>query len=154
MKWLSKAELFRLPFLGWDMWLAGDIPVERGTARSAVRALQRCRAVLARRVSVIIFPEGTRSKTGELLPFKDGAFHLAIETGVPILPLAVSGTRTALAKRDWRVAPAVAEVRVLPPIETTGMTKADVAALSSRVRDLISRTRLEMQQGATSGATS
>lgn len=148
MKWLSKAELFRIPFLGWDMWLAGDIPVERGTARSAVRALQRCRAVLQRRVSVIIFPEGTRSRTGELLPFKDGAFHLAVETGVPLLPLAVSGTRTALAKRDWRVAPAVAEVRVLAPIETTGLTKADVPALSARVRDLISAARSEMQQGA------
>jgi 1-acyl-sn-glycerol-3-phosphate acyltransferase len=88
------------------------------------------------------------------LPFKDGAFHLAIETGIPILPLAVSGTRTALAKRDWRVAPALAEVRVLHPIETTGMTKADVAALSARVRNLISATRSEMQQAVTSGATS
>jgi 1-acyl-sn-glycerol-3-phosphate acyltransferase len=145
MKWLSKAELFRLPFLGWDMWLAGDIPVERGTARSAVRALQRCRIALQRKVSVIIFPEGTRSPTGALLPFKDGAFRLAIEAGVPILPLVVAGTRTALAKRDWRVAPATAEVRVLPPVDTTGLSLADVRSLRDRVRDQIAEARRTMQ---------
>jgi 1-acyl-sn-glycerol-3-phosphate acyltransferase len=74
MKWLSKAELFRIPVMGWMMWLAGDIPVKRGFGPSAVEAMERCRDVLRKRVSVMIFPEGTRSKTSELLPFKDGAF--------------------------------------------------------------------------------
>ncbi|HEY9016017.1 MAG TPA: lysophospholipid acyltransferase family protein, partial [Gemmatimonadales bacterium] len=63
MKWLSKAELFRIPVMGWMMWLAGDIPIKRGFGPSAVEAMERCREVLARRVSVMIFPEGTRSKT-------------------------------------------------------------------------------------------
>lgn len=141
MKWLSKAELFRIPILGWMMWLVGDIPVKRGFGPSAVEAMERCRKALSRRVSVMIFPEGTRSKTEELLPFKDGAFRLAIEAGVPILPLAVSGTWTALPKHDWRFGRSVAEVRVLQPVETAGLTMADVPALKARVRAMIVQTR-------------
>lgn len=141
MKWLSKAELFRIPIMGWMMWLAGDIPVKRGFGPSAVEAMARCRKALANRVSVMIFPEGTRSKTAELLPFKDGAFRLAVEAGVPILPLAVSGTSTALRKHDWRFGKSVAEVRVLEPVETTGLGPADVPALKARVRSLIIEAR-------------
>jgi 1-acyl-sn-glycerol-3-phosphate acyltransferase len=141
MKWLSKAELFRIPVMGWMMWLAGDIPVKRGVGPSAVEAMERCREVLRRRVSVMIFPEGTRSKTSEMLPFKDGAFRLAIETGVPLLPLAVYGTRTALPKHGWRFGRSRAEVRVLEPVETAGLTLADVPQRKVRIRDMIVRTR-------------
>jgi 1-acyl-sn-glycerol-3-phosphate acyltransferase len=141
MKWLSKAELFRIPVMGWMMWLAGDIPVKRGFGPSAVEAMERCREALRKRVSVMIFPEGTRSKTSELLPFKDGAFRLAIEEGVPILPLAVSGTGTALPKHGWRFNHSSAEVRVLDPVETTGLTLADVPTLKARTRELIIQTR-------------
>jgi 1-acyl-sn-glycerol-3-phosphate acyltransferase len=141
MKWLSKAELFRIPIMGWMMWLVGDIPVKRGFGPSALEAMERCRQALSRRVSVMIFPEGTRSRTAELLPFKDGAFRLAIETGVPILPLAVSGTSTALRKHDWRFGKSVAEVRVLEPVETTGLVLADVPALKARVRKMIIEAR-------------
>jgi 1-acyl-sn-glycerol-3-phosphate acyltransferase len=141
MKWLSKAELFRIPIMGWMMWLVGDIPVKRGFGPSALEAMERCREALSRRVSVMIFPEGTRSKTAELLPFKDGAFRLAIETGVPILPLAVWGTSTALRKHDWRFGKSVAEVRVLEPVETTGLVPADVSALKARVRNMIIEAR-------------
>ena len=141
MKWLSKAELFRIPIMGWMMWLAGDIPVKRGFGPSAVEAMERCRKALRQRVSVMIFPEGTRSKTAELLPFKDGAFRLAIEAGVPILPLALSGTGTALPKHGWRFGRAAAHLRVLEPVDTAGLTLADVPALKARIRDLIVRTR-------------
>jgi 1-acyl-sn-glycerol-3-phosphate acyltransferase len=147
MKWLSKAELFRIPVMGWMMWLVGDIPVRRGFGPSAVEAINRCRAVLQKRVSVMIFPEGTRSKTAELLPFKDGAFRLAIEAGVPILPLALSGTRTALPKHDWRFGRSVAEVRVLEPVETAGLTPADVPALKARVRETIVKARDSLAKG-------
>jgi 1-acyl-sn-glycerol-3-phosphate acyltransferase len=141
MKWLSKAELFRIPIMGWMMWLAGDIPVKRGFGPSAVEAMERCRKALRQRVSVMIFPEGTRSKTAELLPFKDGAFRLAIEAGVPILPLALSGTRTALPKHGWRFGRSAAHLRVLEPVDTSGLTLADVPALKAQIRDLIVRTR-------------
>ncbi|MFL5461629.1 MAG: lysophospholipid acyltransferase family protein [Gemmatimonadales bacterium] len=141
MKWLSKAELFRIPIMGWMMWLAGDIPVKRGFGPSAVEAMERCRKALRQRVSVMIFPEGTRSKTAELLPFKDGAFRLAVEAGVPILPLALTGTGTALPKHGWRFGRSAAHLRVLEPVDTAGLTLADVPALKARVRDLIVRTR-------------
>ena len=141
MKWLSKAELFRIPIMGWNMWLAGDIPVKRGFGPSALEAMARCRQALDNRVSVMIFPEGTRSKTSELLPFKDGAFRLAIEAGVPILPLAVSGTATALRKHDWRFGRSDAEVRVLGPVETAGLTLRDIPELKARVRQTIVEAR-------------
>jgi 1-acyl-sn-glycerol-3-phosphate acyltransferase len=134
MKWLAKAEMFGIPFLGWLMRLAGDIPVKRGEGRSAVEALQACRKVLAGRVSVMIFPEGTRSASGEMLPFKDGAFRLAVSMGVPILPLALTGTGPALPKRGFLFGRAKAEVRVLEPVETTGLTTKDVPALRDMVR--------------------
>ena len=147
MKWLSKAELFRIPILGWLLRLAGDIPIKRGFGPSAIEAIARCREALANRVSVMIFPEGTRSNTDELLPFKDGAFRLAIDAGVPILPLVVHGTSTALPKHDWRFGRSTAVVRVLEPIETAGLGTADVAALKDRVRRLIVDTRAELAAG-------
>ena len=147
MKWLSKAELFRIPVMGWLMHLAGDVPVKRGVGPSAIEAMARCREILSRRVSVMIFPEGTRSPTADLLPFKDGAFRLAIDAGVPILPLALHGTATALPKHDWRFARSTAIVEVLDPIETAGLTPADVQALKERVRGTIveARNRLTRQ---------
>jgi 1-acyl-sn-glycerol-3-phosphate acyltransferase len=141
MKWLSKAEILRIPVLGWCMKLAGDIPIWRGKMDSARNAMGIALDVLKARVSVMIFPEGTRSPTDEMLPFKDGAFRLAIEAGVPVLPLVVTGTRDALAKHDWRMNPARATVHVLEPIETTGLTLADVTALKDRVRTVIAQAR-------------
>ena len=146
MKWLSKVELMRVPVMGWNMRLAGDVPVERGTRKSAILAMRACAERLQqRRVSVMIFPEGTRSTTAEMLPFKDGAFRLAIETGCPILPLAVSGAREALQKGSWRTGRSVAEVRVLDPVDVTGLTVADVPALRDRVRAMIETARNEMR---------
>src|SRR5918998_5999671 len=117
MKWLSKAELFRIPVMGWLMHLAGDVPVKRGFGPSAAEAMAKCREILGHKVSVMIFPEGTRSLTRELLPFKDGAFRLAIDAGVPILPLALHGTGPALRKHDWRVGRSTAGGEMLPPVE-------------------------------------
>lgn len=146
MKWLSKVEILRIPVLGWDMWLAGDVPVERGTARSAVRAMKRCREILAQRVSVIIFPEGTRSPTADMLPFKDGAFRLALQAGVPILPLALYGTGTALPKHGWKFGRSRADVRILEPIETAGMTLANLDSLRDRVRERIAAAREQLRR--------
>ena len=92
---------------------------------------------LEQKVSVMIFPEGTRSRDGELKPFKDGAFRLAIDNQVPILPLAVNGAYTALVKGDWRFGVSHAEVRVLEPISTEGLTKADLQDLKQRTWDVI-----------------
>ena len=146
MKWMGKVEMFRIPVAGWMMRAVGDIPIERGVGgRAVLDAMAKCRDVLAKRVSVMIFPEGTRSPTGEMLPFKDGAFRLAIETGTPILPLALAGTRNALPKHDWRFNRARAEVRILEPVETAGLTMADLQALKARVRRMIEEGREEVR---------
>jgi len=96
---------------------------------------------------VMIFPEGTRSLTNDLLPFKDGAFRLAIDAGVPILPLALHGTRNARPKHDWRFGRSTAVVEVLEPVETAGLSPADVPALKQKVRNAIveARDRLARQ---------
>lgn len=137
MKWLSKSEIFKIPFVGWMMRMAGDIRLVRGDRKAGARALVDMKDRLSKRVSVMVFPEGTRSQTGELAEFKDGAFRVAIQTGNPILPLAVLGTRDALVKRDWRFGFSNAEVRVLEPVPTDGLTKHDVPELRDRVRALI-----------------
>src|SRR5690606_8009786 len=141
MKWLSKVGIMMIPVLGWTMWAVRDVPVHRGKASSARDAMRACRTRLENKVSVMIFPEGTRSRSDQMLPFKDGAFRLAIETGVPILPLALHGTRQAIAKHDWRIGPARAVVEVLDPESTEGLTLDDLPALKARVREQIARAR-------------
>lgn len=133
MKWLSKQENFRIPVVGWLMRMARDIELDRKDPASAAAAMRECRRRLDDHVSVMIFPEGTRSTSGDLLPFKDGAFRLAIEAGVPILPLAVHGAADALRAHDWRQGRATAEVRVLDPVSTAGMTLDDLPVLKARV---------------------
>jgi 1-acyl-sn-glycerol-3-phosphate acyltransferase len=141
MKWLSKEAIFKIPLMGWMMRMAGDIAVRRGDASSRTEALAACRDRLRKGVSVMIMPEGTRSADGQVQKFHDGAFRLAVETGCPILPIAVAGTRAALAKGSWVFGRATAIARVLPPIETTGMTLEDVPALRERARQMISEAR-------------
>ena len=145
MKWLAKDTIFKIPVMGWMMWMAGDIPLKRGNRDSAMAAINACRDRLRKRVSVMIFPEGTRSKTNDLLPFKDGAFRLAVEAGVPILPIAVAGTRHGMAKGTFQFRRAHARCHVLEPIETAGLSLSDVPKLRERVRELIDDARRGLQ---------
>lgn len=145
MKWLSKDAIFRLPFQGWMMRMAGDVEVVRDDPNSRARAMEGMRDRLRKRVSVMIFPEGTRSPTDEMLPFRDGAFRLAIEEGVPVLPLVVAGTRHAMAKHSFVFNRARAEVRVLEPIATRGMTSDQAPVLRERVRALIADARAQLR---------
>src|SRR5262245_20915321 len=149
MKWLGKASLFNIPVAGWMMRMAGDIPVERGDSDSAKEAMAACARWLGLGVPVMLFPEGTRSKDGQLLPFKDGAFRLAIETGADILPLAVAGTGTALPKHSWKFGRAEGRVTVGVPLSTSGMSLADVESLKARARAEIEslRRRLAPPEG-------
>ena len=146
MKWLSKDTMFKIPVMGWMMRMANDIPIVRGKRESIVSAMRGCRDRLSKRVSVMIFPEGTRSDTEDLLPFKDGAFKLAVEAGAPILPIAVAGTRNCMAKGSFAFRRARAKARVLPPIPTAGMTTADIPALRDRTRNAIDAARRELQR--------
>jgi 1-acyl-sn-glycerol-3-phosphate acyltransferase len=107
--------------------------------------MAECKRALAAGIPVMLFPEGTRSKTGELLPFRDGAFRLAIEAGVPILPLAVAGTRECRPKGSKWFGEARAKVQVLAPISTEGLTVDDVASLRERTRDAIADALVELR---------
>jgi len=146
MKWLSKDGIFRIPVMGWMMRMAGDIEVFRNNPASRAKSLAAIRDRLDKQVSVMIMPEGTRSRTGDLLPFHGGAFRIAIEKQLPILPIAVAGTRACMAPGSLRFMPARAEARVLPPVETTGLTLADIDALKERVRGMIVAARAELQR--------
>jgi len=146
LKYLAKKEIFESPIMGWGMKLAGDIGVVRGDRRSGVKALLECRRKLASGVSVIIFPEGTRSRTDEMLPFKDGAFRIAVDQQVPIQPVALAGTRNALPPGSMLFGRSNAVIRILDPVPTTGLTSADVPALTERVRDIIAQARSELRQ--------
>jgi 1-acyl-sn-glycerol-3-phosphate acyltransferase len=141
MKWMSKEAIFRIPIMGWMMRMAGDVMVRRSDPASRIRAMEEARDRLRKKVSVMIMPEGTRSAGGELLRFHDGAFRLAIETGAPILPIALAGTRQAISKGSWLVNRAKAIAKVLPPVETAGLTLDDVPALREKVRAMIADAR-------------
>lgn len=138
MKWVAKIELLKIPFVGWMMQLAGDIPVNRQDRISRAKVLVHAKDYLRKKCSVMFFPEGTRSKDGRVLPFTDGAFRLAISAGVPVLPLVLDGTSNALPKNSWKFGKTdVFRLKVLPPIETEGMKTDDVPALRDRVRNMI-----------------
>lgn len=138
MKWVAKAELFRLPVVGWMMRMAGDIPVNRTDPASRAAVLQRARRVLANRCSVMFFPEGTRSKDGVVKRFQAGAFRLAIDAGVPVLPIAIDGTHDAIPKHGWKFGDGItARVRVLPPVDTGAYDPQDAARLAEDVRQRV-----------------
>jgi 1-acyl-sn-glycerol-3-phosphate acyltransferase len=146
MKWLAKDTIFKIPVMGWMMRMVGDIPVTRSSRASTRQAIERCRDRLAKHVSVMIFPEGTRSRGQDLLPFKDGAFQLAIERGAPILPIAVAGTRNAMARGSFQFRRATAICQVLEPIETAGLSADDLPELRERTRARIDEARHALQR--------
>jgi len=135
-KWISKAEVFRLPFIGWNMQLNGYIKLKRGDKESIRRMMAACEAALARGSSVFFFPEGTRSRTGRLKPFKPGAFILALKMRVPIVTVAINGTRQALPKHSLNFhgrQPMTIEVlEEIPFSEFADMTPEDVAEMVRR----------------------
>jgi 1-acyl-sn-glycerol-3-phosphate acyltransferase len=137
-KWVSKAENFKLPFIGWNMTLNDYVPVVRGNKESIVRMMEECRRHLANGSAVLIFPEGTRTRDGNLLPFKDGAFRLAAEVGCPLVPIAVHGTGDCLPKHGLVLRQRMhAVVEVLDPIDTGGPGRSDPDTLRAQARDAI-----------------
>jgi 1-acyl-sn-glycerol-3-phosphate acyltransferase len=139
MKWLAKKSIFSIPLLGWQLRVAGDVPIDRRDRESAREAMEQMRERLARGLSMILFPEGTRSADGSLGEFRDGAFRLAIEAGVDVVPLAIAGAANSLPKRSLVFRPSTATLRVLPAVSTAGLTPADARALGSSVRAQIDR---------------
>ncbi len=137
-KWVSKAEVFRVPVVGWNMYLNRYVKLHRGNSESVKEMLDACRQHLKEGSSVYFFPEGTRSTTGEMRRFKTGAFLLAKEMQVPITPVAVSGTVNALPKRSLTLQGYHRmRIRVLPPIPYEEFADTPARELAQRVRGLI-----------------
>jgi 1-acyl-sn-glycerol-3-phosphate acyltransferase len=145
MRWVAKEELFRVPLTGWAMKYGGDIPLRRGNGESIRTTMTECERALAAGIPVMMFPEGTRSKDGALLPFKDGAFKLAIKAGVPVLPVALAGTYAMRPKDSKWFAKAHACAKILEPVSSAGMTEADVGVLRDRCRDAIASALPDLQ---------
>ena len=135
-KWVSKKEVQKMPIFGWVLWMHGDIPVGRGSRRSAKRMMERCVECLSRGTSVIVFPEGTRTRTGEIGRFKDGAFLVAKSAGVGIQPVVIDGTWSLM--KGWRVRmPHTFRVRVLDPIPPERVASSEARELAGRTEALM-----------------
>ena len=131
---LYKAELHRFPIMGTVFDVGGFVPIERSERDKALASIARGAGSLRAGNSFLIFPEGTRSRTGELLPFKKGGFIMAIQAQVPVVPVAVQGGRAAMRKGSAFVRPVRVSVRIGAPIPTAGLTLADRDDLIERVR--------------------
>jgi len=136
---LYKHEIDRIPLLARAFRMGGFIPIDRRRKESAMRSIELGSESLRSGNSFLIFPEGTRSKTDDLLPFKKGGFIMAIKAGAPIVPVAVQGGREAMRKGSAIIRPVTVSVRVGQPIETAGVSLDDRDALIVRVRAAIER---------------
>ncbi len=148
MKWVAKSAFFKIPIVGFLLMLSRDIKLVRGAKGAGAHVYTEAAERLSTRTSVMLFPEGTRSASGDLGAFKDGAFKIAIEAQAPILPLVVHGTRNALIKHDWRFGRCDAVVQILDPIPTAGLTLEDVDTLREQVRDLIAEAKADLAAAA------
>jgi 1-acyl-sn-glycerol-3-phosphate acyltransferase len=136
-RWLAKKELFKVPIWGTAMRRAGYIPIDRSHGRQAIKSLDGAAQKIARGTSVIIFPEGTRSKDGKLQKFKSGAMRLAIKSGVPLVPVAITGTYKILPKGRLLVRSGQVTIRAGQPIDTQGYKSKDKNELAALLQEAV-----------------
>lgn len=134
-RFVAKKEVLRLPFIGWAARGGGHVIVDRGDNEQAVASLKRAARRIRDGTNVIIYPEGTRSESGHLRGFKSGGFHLAIESGVPVVPVTVSGSHRITPKRSLKVRAGTVRIVYGKPIPTRGLAIEDRHALKDRVRE-------------------
>ncbi len=136
-RWLAKMELFKIPIFGHAMRKAGYISIDRNNRESAIQSLEVAAEKIRNGVSVLIFPEGTRSRDGKIQPFKKGGFVMAIDSGVPIVPVIISGARSIMTKGKFRVNPGRIRMSIQQPIDTTTYSRDTKEALMQHVRCII-----------------
>lgn len=134
---LAKASLGRFPVLGWHLRWTGHLLVDR--ARAGATTLKRVAALMAGGQSLIVFPEGTRSRDGRVGPFKRGLFLMAIQAGLPVVPVSVAGSRHVMRKGRLMTCPGKVAVVIHEPIQTRGMAPAGARGLADRTRDVVLR---------------
>ena len=152
VRFVAKAEIGRVPFIGPAMVRAGHILIERDVRKKAFEAYDRAAEQIRRGFSAIVFPEGTRSRNGDLLPFKNAPFALAIAAQVPIVPLYVHNTFEILPKGAWLLRPRPIDIFIGEPIPTAGLTARDRETLRDRVRAAIEGLRGRARVDAGVGA--
>jgi len=139
--WISKVENFYAPFLGWNMFMNGYVPLKRGHLPSILRMVRTCRTKLDQGFSLFLFPEGTRSPNGRIQKFFRGAFYLANKYRVPVVPIVLEGTNDVLPKHSFLVNPGRVVVRVLEPVHPV-----EVDFEEDRLRDLVHERMLDEQR--------
>ena len=132
--YLGKKEVFKYPVFGYGIRLIGVVPVDRSNSPAAVESAKVATENLRRGKSYVVYPEGTRSRDGRMLPFKKGAFMMAIDAGVPVVPVTVSGATRIMPKAQVKVFPSTVRITVHDPISTAGYSKENVAELMGRTR--------------------
>lgn len=137
IKWVMKKELRAVPVLGMACEMMGHIIVDRSNTDAALQSINAARDRIKNGISVVFFPEGTRSRNGELRPFKKGAFRLAQELGLPILPVTIHDTRKVLPSDTTEIVPGKVTLEFNDPIPTKGLSQAEIALLSDQVRSAI-----------------
>ena len=137
-KWLAKKELFAIPFFGWTMSAAGYIRLDRQGTRETVEAMNQAAQRIREGMSVVIFPEGSRSPNGSIQPFKKGGFTLALKSKVPIIPISIAGSREIMPKDRLTASPGEIRIRIGDPIETQPYSTKDRTHLMERVHQAIS----------------
>jgi 1-acyl-sn-glycerol-3-phosphate acyltransferase len=135
----AKKILFRIPFMGWHLWRAGHIPIDRSSTQNAVTSMQRAALYLQKGICVFVFPEGTRSRDGRLHGFKKGGFKLALQAQVPIIPITIIGSRQVLPPDSIIFRPCSIDMYVDEPILTEGLTDDDIDMLMSKVYDAMAK---------------
>jgi len=136
-RWLAKAELFRIPLFGYAMKRTGAVSIDRSDSRSGMRSFKQAAKTVRDGTSVMIFPEGTRSMDGAIRSFKRGGFMLAVEAGVPIVPIILHGTRAIMPKKHLAITPGDVILEIRPPIETAIYGRKGKDRLSEDVRSVI-----------------
>ena len=142
VRFVARKEVFKTPIMGQAMRATGQISIDRSNRDQAIESLSRAARQISNGRTVLVFPEGTRSKDGEIQSFKKGGFMLALEAQVPIIPVGVSGTRGLVPRGEWRFQPGVVGVAMGEPIETKGLTVEDREALMGSVRDALEAQKL------------
>jgi 1-acyl-sn-glycerol-3-phosphate acyltransferase len=137
VRFVAKRELTRIPLFGWALPLSGQIIVDRGNREQAIASLRRGAERIRSGTNVIVFPEGTRSQRGGLSDFKSGGFHLALQSGVPIVPVSVSGTHRITPKGSLKIHSGLVRIHYGKPIPTRALRLEDRQELKRRVREAI-----------------
>ena len=136
-RWLAKAELFKIPIFGRAMRGAGYVPIDRFNRESAIESIDEAAQKMKDGISIMIFPEGTRSRDGNIQSFKKGGFVMAVESGAPIVPIIILGTQPIMAKGRLRINPGDVTMDIGKPMETTGYSMESKDDLIASVRKVI-----------------